>query len=432
MNDQPLDLRRSMQLLWRHKIVVAAFGALGLAGGLALGALTTPTLTSDALVVLPSSVHDVSTQVFIATSDPVLARAVRRIDPGESPQALRTTIEVKALTSNILSISAQGKTAARAERAADAIANSYVAYVDAPSRPGPSVQARLLQPALNAAGPTTLKRFLVKGVFGALIGFVIGAIVVLATRRRDRHLQERDEIADAIGIPVLTSIRAGHPSDAPGWRKLLEDYQPGTVDGWRLRKTLRQLWPVSVDHEDPTAGGGSSLGVLSLSSDPKALAIGPQLAAFAASLGIPTTLVVGPQQDANATAMLRTACSAPLEPSERSRYLQVTVSEHENLDQLPGAGLTVVVGVVDDHAPRVAETMRTAATVLAVSAGAVTAEQLARVATSAATEGRDITGTFVANPDPADHTTGRVPELSRPAHRKTPTRITGAYAETRR
>ena len=432
MNDQPLDLRRSMQLLRRHKIIVAVFGVLGLAGGLALAMLSKPMLTSNALVVLPSSVHTISTQVFITTSDPVLAGAARTMDSHESPAKLRTTIQVQSSTSNIISISAQGKTAAQAEHTANAVAHSYVAYVDSPRRPGPPVQARILQPALNASGPTTFRRMLVNGLLGVSIGLLIGAIVVLATHRKDRRLQERDEIADAIGIPVLTSIRVGYPSDAPGWRKLLEDYQPGVVDAWRLRKTLRELWPVGVDPGDQRAGGSSSLAVLSLSSDPKALALGPQLAAFAASLGIPTTLVVGPQQDSNATAMLSTACATPLEPSERSRNLRLAVNDHDHTGLLPNAGLTVVIAVADGQKPRVAETMRAAATVLAVSAGAVTAEQLARVATSAASDGRDIAGTLVANPDPADHTTGRVPELSRPTHRRTPTRITGAHAETRR
>jgi capsular polysaccharide biosynthesis protein len=431
MSDQTLDLRRSLQILRRHKIFVAASAVLGLAAGVGFTVLSTPMLTSNALVVLPSSVHDISTQVFIATSDPVLARALRTVDLSGSPQTLRSSIQVRNLTSNIISISAPGKTAAQAERTADAVADSYVAYVNSPSRPGPRVQARILQPALDATGPTKLKRELTYGALGALAGLLIGAVILLATRRRDRRLQERDEIADSIGIPVLTSIRADRPTDAPGWRKLFENYQPGVVDAWRLRRALRQVWPVDVNDSDLKAGGGFSLAVLSLSSDPKALALGPQLAVFAASLEIPTTLVVGPQQDTRAAATLYTACAVPLEPSEHSRYLRVTVSDEDDADQLPDAGLAIVVAVVDGENPQVADTMRATVTVLAVSAGAVTAEQLARVATSAGTDGRDIAGTLVANPDPADHTTGRVPELSRPTQRRMPTRITGEYAGTR-
>ncbi len=52
--------------------------------------------------------------------------------------------------------------------------------------------------------------------------------------------------------------------------------------------------------------------------------------------------------------------------------------------EAPDAPLTVVTSVVDAHAPQVADTMRATMTVLAVSAGAATAEQLARVAVSAA------------------------------------------------
>ncbi len=62
---------------------------------------------------------------------------------------------------------------------------------------------------------------------------------------------------------------------------------------------------------------------------------------------------------------------------------------------------------------------------LGVSAGAVTAAQLAGVAVSAAADGRQIDGMLVADPDPADQTTGRVPQLARPARRRMPTRLTG-------
>ena len=430
MSNQELDLRRSMQILRRHKIFLATSAVLGIGAGLGYAVLTPPVLTSTASVYLPSSVHDISTQVFIATSDPVLVGALRTLDSSESPPTLRSAIQVKNVTTNIISFSAPGKTAAQAERTADAVANSYVTFVNAPSRPGPPVQARILTSAKaeGASGPSKVKHWITYGGLGALAGLLLGSIVLLATRRRDRRLQERDDIADSIGVPVLTSVRADHhPTDAPGWRKLFEEYEPGVVDAWRLRKALRQLWPAGANEGDSKAGGWCSLAVLSLSSDPEALAIGPQLAAFAASLGIRTTLVVGPQQDANATAMLRTACTAPVDRAS----MRVTVSDQDKADRLAGADLVVVVAVVDGDKPQVADTMRATATVLAVSAGVVTAEQLARVATSAATDGRDIAGTLVANPDPADHTPGRVPELSRPVHRRMPTRTTGEYAVTR-
>jgi len=386
----------------------------------------TPTqVSSSALVVLPVSVRNMATQVVIASSDPVLSGALRTLNSAGPPGTLRNSIQVKDPTSNILSFGAQGKTAEQAEDIANAVANSYVGYVNAGTRSGVRVQARILERATSATGPRQSTRLIITGGLGALAGFLIGAIIAIALGRRDRRLRERDEIADSIGIPVLMSIAVSHPSDAAGWTKLLDDYEPGAVDAWRLRKALRQLGLTGTNLTDPKAGT-SSLTVLSLSSDPKALALGPQLAAFAADLGIPTVLVVGPQQDANTTATLRAACAAGPEAVRQSRNLRVAVSdEREAPDRVPGAALIVVVAVVDGQEPRVADTMRTATTVLGVTAGVATAEQLARAAVSAATDGRDITGILVADPDPTDHTTGRLPELARPARRRTPTRVTG-------
>ena len=432
MSDQTLDLRRSLQLVRRHKIIVAVFAVLGLAAGVGITVMSPPMLTSSTLVVLPATIRNMSTQVVIADSDPVLSGALRTLNSSQPPDTLRGSIRVKSVTSNLLSISAQGKTAAEAESTANAIANSYVGYVNAGARSGARVQARILQRATNASGTPLSVRLIVAGGLGTLAGLLIGVIVALALHRRDRRLRERDEIADSIGTPVLMSVSVGHPTNAADWTKLLEDYEPGAIDAWRMRKALRQLGLTGANLADPGADG-SSLAVLSLSSDPKALALGPQLAVFAASLGIPTVLVVGPQQDANAAATLRAACAAPPGPSNRSRYLRITASDQDEApDRLPGAGLIVVVAVVDGQAPQVAETMRATTTVIGVSAGMVTAEQLARVAVSAATDGRDIAGILVADPDSADHTTGRLPELARPAQRRMPTRVTGISTGTRR
>ncbi len=176
-----------------------------------------------------------------------------------------------------------------------------------------------------------------------------------------------------------------------------------------------------------------SVAVISLSSDRGALALGPQLAVYAASRGIPTALVIGPQQDAKATAALRAACAEPLQPPTWPSQLHVAVADHDDLNpRRPRAKLTVIVAVVDGQDPRVADTMRASATVLGVSASAATAAQLADVAFSAASDGRQIDGILVADPDPADHTSGRVPQLARPAQRRMPTRMTGIPTETRR
>jgi hypothetical protein len=252
-------------------------------------------------------------------------------------------------------------------------------------------------------------------------------MIALGISRTDRKLRERDEIADAIGVPVVASIPVGHPSDAAGWTKLLEGYEPGVVHAWSLRKALHHLGLT-----DYRGGTGPSLCVLSLSTDVGALALGPQIAVFAASLGIPTALIISSQQDTNATATLSAACTVtPVMRSGRPSQLRVIVGDHDDLDRRAGTALTIVVAVVDGRAPRVTGTMRTTATVLGVSAGAATAEQLARVAVSAAGDGRDIAGILVADPDSTDHTTGRLPQPARPSHRRQPTRLTGTTPESR-
>jgi capsular polysaccharide biosynthesis protein len=446
MSQETLDLRRSLYLVRRHKIVVSIFAALGLLAGIGFVLHRPPMLSSEALVnvVLPPSEQAeaptqagetsinpaLATQMVIADSTPVLESALRTISPSVSLDTLQSRVQVTNVAStDILTIRAVGKTAVQAEKTANAVANSYVATTQ--NNTGGQVQARVLQSANSASGPSLLSRLPIIGILGALLGALVGGIAVLGFSRRDRRLRKRDEIADSIGVPVLASIRAVHPSSAAGWTKLLADYEPGAVDAWRLRKALQFLGLADVN-PNGSQPGGASLEVISFGFDSGALPLGPQLAVFAASRGIPTTLVVGPQQDVKAAATLRAACAAASSPSRPSSQLRVIVRDHDSGTRPPDAVLTVLVAVVDGQNPQVADTTRTTATVLGVSAGAVTAEQVARAAASAAAAGRDITGILVADPDPDDHTTGRLPQLSRPAHRRGPTRMTGTTAETRR
>lgn len=439
MSQQALDLRTSARVVRRHKIPVAIAMVLAMLAGAGYALRYPPMVTSTALVAIPQSAAQsaaatggnggtdpyTATQEVVAESNQVLKNALPNVRPLMTVPELMQVVQVGSLTPFVISISAKSKVAADAEATANAVANSYIAYVGSTGSPVGRIAASLFQPATSATGSTQAKQLATFIGLGAVGGALVGIIIALAIGRGDARLRERDEIADAIGLPVLASVPARAPKDAAGWLKLLQDYQPEPVAAWRLRKALYEVGLIgagSGDSEEPP--GDVTIAVLSLASDRDALALAPQFAAFAASLGVTTALVVGPQQDTNATASLRAACAAP--PAElRSGYLQTAVIDREQDGKPPDAMLTIMVAVVDGQTPRVADTTQGSVGVLGVSAGAATAGQLARVAASAAADGLEISGILVADPDPGDSTTGLAPDVSRPSRRNKPTRLTG-------
>ena len=342
MSQQALDLRRSIRILSRRKVLLGLMVALGILAGGAYAWLHPPMVTSTALVLLPQSTQAAqgaaaatnggpdpytATQDVIATSNHVLSAALPNVRPAMSLNELRSEVHAGSPTGYIISISAQGKVAAEAVATANAVAHSYVDYISSAGNAVGHVPAQLLEQATTATGSARISRLVVYGLVGAVFGALIGVIVLLALGRADRRLRERDEIANSIGVPVLASFPVGHPTDAAGWTKLLEAYKPGALHSMQLRRAIQQLGTAAVDVNSGGESGGWSFAVLSLSSDPGAMALGPQLAVFAASQGIPTALVIGPQQDADVTATLQTACAAPPSASsERPGQLQVTVS----------------------------------------------------------------------------------------------------------
>jgi capsular polysaccharide biosynthesis protein len=444
MSQQALDLRRSIHIMRRHLKLCGAVVALGIAAGAGYAVLNPPMLTSTALVVLPQTATQnaqqssssgtdpvIATQVVIAGSDAVLTGALPHVSPPMSLDTLQTKVQVAPLAGSILAISATGSTAKRAEDTANAVANSYVDYVGSPTSPVGHLAVKVLEPAATATGTKLPVQIAIFAALGAIAGALVGFILSLILDRSDRRLVERDAIANSIAAPVLASLPVSHPSDAASWMKLLDEYDPQVVDAWVIHRMLQRFGVVDRGIENGANRNGFSLNILSLAADPAALALGPQMAAFAASMGIPAALVIGPQQDMNDVATLRTACSAPQASAGRRRPLRLLVSEDGNLGQLR-ASFVVVVTVVDGRDPHIPDTTRTTTTMLGVSAGAATAEQLARVATAAAADGREIIGILVANPEPTDQTTGRVARLAPPLRRVLPTRVNGVPMEIRR
>jgi len=112
MSQQALDLRRSVQIVRRHKILVGIAVALGLVAGVGYAVLKPPAVTSSALVNLPLAATQsiqgsdgnpgapgtsgyMQTQAVIASSDPVLSGALRSIRPAISLAGLQRVIEVR-------------------------------------------------------------------------------------------------------------------------------------------------------------------------------------------------------------------------------------------------------------------------------------------------------------------------------------------------
>jgi capsular polysaccharide biosynthesis protein len=415
-----LDLRGSLEIVRRQLAVLWVAAALGLLAGAGYVALSPTIHRSTALVVLPSTTSNSPTEVVVASSYPVLQRSLTRLHRAQSVQSLRSDIQVTNLTTDVISITARGGSDGQAEETANAVATSYVAYIGSASSPVGPVPARVLVAATDATAPRPLARMLATGLLGFLLGTAIGVSCALALGRKDRRLRRRDDIADAIGVPVLASVCLGKPG-AAGWTALLESYEPTPADAWRLSSVLNDLKLTDQAPGDHYAG--CSVTVVSLAGDQGALALGPQLAAFAAALGVPTVLVVGPHQDTEAGVALHAAARA--RPARlRSGRLRLAVRDTRRRSAGRQDGVLTVVAAVVNARDRQVVLPRTEMTLLAVSAGAVTATQLARVAASTTADGGRLAGILVGDPDPDDATTGFLPQLARPNHRKMPSRLT--------
>lgn len=412
---------------------------VGMLAGLVTAIVLPAMPEGKALVVLPPPVvsndesqegptQDIDTQVLIANSGPVLQSAGQNVEPALDVKTMKERVKVTAVTQDILEIRARGTSSGQATTLANAVADTYVFYVtdsnaQLPGDLGKKIGARVLERATTTSGGDPYIHLAIFGLLGALGGGLIGSAVILAVTRGDRRLRSRDEIADALGIPVLASISSHRPKDAGGWADLLDRYEPAAVDAWSLRKTFHHLGV------DARSDDSMSMTVVSFADDAGALAIGPQLAAFASSIGIDTDLVVDSRHEAVASLVA-------YDPTARV-FADDAESAGDGVADLSDAAadstaLRVLVVVVDRGAPRLGDSTPAQLTLVAVSAGKATAEELARVAVATADDGRTIDGLVVADPDPTDRTTGGGPQARRRTRSVAPTPLSGTARGSRR
>lgn len=301
--------------------------------------------------------------------------------------------------------------------------------------------ARVLEPARAPDQPASPRPLLDIGV-GAGLGLVAGALMALTLEQCDRRLRTRDEIAEAVGAPVLASLSVPRCEGAEECRALLEQWAPSVVESLALHQAFTRL---GVADDNPPV----NVVIITLSGDHAGPLLALQVAAFSATIGIPSAFVVA-SHDASA-ALLRAACAASAraksDPAEargdvrRTRvrgngrgdgHAAVAVRpdlsvryglDHIEPNELRRTDLTVSV-VVAAAGPLVLPTWgRRTLTAIAVSSGFATRNDLASAAAACADAGYPVGGVLLANPEPTDATTGglglplrgTVPRIPEPA-----------------
>ena len=175
-------------------ILALASAAAGLLVGIALAAASPRPLSSDADVLFATPLTLAPAQgqaaraatdrlVAIASSRPVLAGAAEGLKPAMSVQALQRQVHVTIVGSNVIQISAQAATPARAQTVANAVASSYKAYADEKL---PAEDTPMMLGTTVYQGPSHLDYILDRGGLGAMCGALLAAIAIAVSRRRMR------------------------------------------------------------------------------------------------------------------------------------------------------------------------------------------------------------------------------------------------------
>lgn len=294
-------------------------------------------------------------------------------------------------------------------------------------------RSMVIQAATPPIGPPLLQRLVTWLPLGALAGAALAAMIILMAARRDPRAVLRDDIADAVGSPVLAAVRSRAQRNVSGWSNLLETYEPSPTEAWSFRQVLRALAPPGAKGESRSGEGRPGEGrrpwkldhplsvlAVSMSGDVRSLAVGVQFAAFAASLGIVTRLEHFGVQEQAATLWAALATDRVSEP--RPGLLLPGLSEDQAVE------LHIVLTVVDRREPTLRGAPDADATLLTVTADTATAEELAHVALAVDDAGRRVNGIVVADPDPSDRTSGRYTLEERVRRVPLPMRVTGLGA----
>jgi len=138
-------------------------------------------LSSTAAVVVGVARSQIWTQARIADSRPVLMAASQADWAQRFPELARHT-KVTVKSPDVLLVTVTGWTGTGAQRAAEAVAGSYVAFARSPDSPGGPVRAGVLDPVTPPVRISVPAWGAKTAGFGMLVGLVLGAIAALTLR----------------------------------------------------------------------------------------------------------------------------------------------------------------------------------------------------------------------------------------------------------
>ncbi len=297
------------------------------------------------------------------------------------------------------------------------------------------LSATVIQSGTTPTSPSAIGHTALWAAACGLAGAAIGALVALVRTRRDPRVRSPRDLSRALGAPVLAGI-AGRPQRrAEDWPELLSTYEPPALDAWGVRLLLREILGAEGGVRGAVDGKRgkqqtrqATVVLLSFAGDSSGLALGPQLAAIAASLGVQTALVTAGSGD------FGDGLSAGLALARRSPDLRENLALPRSLPESRDHELAFVIATVDPAEPRLQDLPAAEEHLLCIGAGRATAEGLAKFALAADSAGRQIDGVVVCDPkswDTLPHSTVGLPAStsSRPASVAPPERAATSGAK---
>jgi capsular exopolysaccharide synthesis family protein len=195
----------------------------------------------------------------LATSTVVLQPAIDKLGLDETPAQLAKKIVVTTpQTTVILEIAATDTNARTSAQIANAVAHSLSNAVSelAPlsTNGKPSVEARIIQPAVAPVGPSSPKKQL-DILAGLLLGILVGIIVMALREILETRVQTEADAAEITGAPILGSVLRDR-------RKL----QDGLLMVRETRSNAAELYRQLRSNLEYVAVGSESLSVVVTSS----------------------------------------------------------------------------------------------------------------------------------------------------------------------